>query len=364
MEESKYEYKVINDLLISSSECSLYLQNKFPHSDSHEKKLVTLCIYQVVEGNYSPFLTFLLQKNITQDITTIAFPTMSLTNSMIFENDCFLNNTIEYIQLLLMTKFIDVNDEDIIINGLCEHGSNTYVFIDITKCKIDIYDVYAKNHLWFCLIDEIVNTGHICNIKINSSVSNFFIENKDFMFLHNTEKDDKYEIPMVAYVGRDVSKLNFTYIFGVTKAGNQSIMGPYYYFTNYKNAMIKGSTIINEDGKYKKGGIIRFAIFLGKLTLKLNNLEDDVDVSETKMERLTDNKLLQLYEQLTNRISDHNGIWNEDYDSVYLPNIILDNGEHLKESLTYVLKNYNQQCPLSYHYIDTKTICTEEYSIM
>jgi len=364
MEENKYEYKAINDLLISPSDSSLYLQNKFPHSDSDEKKLVNLCIYQVVQGNYSPFLTFLLQKNITQDVTTVSFPSMPLTNSMIFENDCFLDNTIEYIQLLLMTKFIDVNEEDIIVNGLCEHESNTYVFIDITKCKIDIYDVYAKNHLWFCLIDEIVNSGHICNIKINSRVSDFFIENKDFMFLHNTEKDEKYEIPMVAYVGKEVSKLNFTYIFGVAKAGNQSIMGPYYYFTNYKNAVSQGATIINDNGQYKKGGIIRFAIFLGNLSLKLNNVEDDVDMSETKMERLTDNKLSQLYEQLTNRISDHNGSWNEEYDSVYLPNIILDNGEHLKESVTYVLKNYNQQHSLSYHYIDTKTLETGKYSII
>lgn len=362
MEENKYEYKAINELLISSDNISLYLKNKFPSSD--EKKLIHLCIYQVVPGNYNPFLTFLLQKNITQDITTVSFPSMPLTNSMIFENDCFLGNTIEYIQLLLMTKFIDVNEEDIIINGLCEHDSIPYVFIDITKCKIDIYDIYAKNHLWFCLIDEIVNTGYICNIKINSIVSDFFIENKDFMFLHDTETDEKYEIPMVAYVGRDISKLNFTYIFGVAKADNQSIMGPYYYFTNYKNAMIQSSTLINENGQCKKGGVIRFAIFLGKFSLKLNNIEDDIDTSETKMERLTDTKLSQLYEQLTNRISDHNGTWNEDYDSVYLPNIVLDNGEHLKESMTYVLKNYNQQHSLSYHYTDMKSLETYKYSIM
>lgn len=362
MEGNKYEYKAVNNLLSDPIDISLYLQNKFPLTD--EKKLVHLCIYQVISGNYNPFLNFLMQKNTNHDTVDLSFPSMSLTNSMMFENDFFLDNTVEYVQLLLMTKFIDVNEEDIIVNGVYEHGSNTYVFIDVTKCKIDIYDIYAKNHLWFCLIDEIVNSGHICNIKINSNVSDFFIENKDFMFLHDTESGKKYETPVVAYAGKELSKLNFTYIFGVTKADNQSIMGPYYYFTNYKNALVQSSTIINENGKYKKGGIVRFAIFLGKLFVKLNNVYDDVDMSETKMERLTDNKLSHLYEQLTNRISDHNGTWDEDYDSVYLPNIVLDNGEHLKESVTYVLKNYNQQHSLSYHYTNTKTLDTCKYSIM
>ena len=52
------------------------------------------------------------------------------------------------------------------------------------------------------------------------------------------------------------------------------------------------------------------------------------------------------------RISDHVGKWGENYDSVFLGKIELDNGEYLKNTPIYVLKEYEQQIPLSYHFID------------
>ena len=55
------------------------------------------------------------------------------------------------------------------------------------------------------------------------------------------------------------------------------------------------------------------------------------------------------------RISDYDGIWSKDYDSCYLGNIKLDNDEKMPYSPLYVLKNYNQQIPLSYHYINNTT---------
>ena len=110
MEEHNYIYKALNDkLLTNPTEISLYLQNKFPVSD--EKKLVHLCIYQVVSGYYNPFLSFLLQRNVSHNTNTsnLSFPSMPLTNSMMFDNEFFFENTVEYVELLLMTKFIYVD---------------------------------------------------------------------------------------------------------------------------------------------------------------------------------------------------------------------------------------------------------------
>ena len=60
------------------------------------------------------------------------------------------------------------------------------------------------------------------------------------------------------------------------------------------------------------------------------------------------------------RISDHDGNWTNDADSCYLGNIELDNGDRLKNTPMIVLKNYNQQIPLSYHYI-SKSCLKETY---
>ena len=53
------------------------------------------------------------------------------------------------------------------------------------------------------------------------------------------------------------------------------------------------------------------------------------------------------------RISDHDGKWAETYDSSYLSNVELDNGVIFNKTIL-VLKEYEQQIPLSYHFISNK----------
>ena len=58
-------------------------------------------------------------------------------------------------------------------------------------------------------------------------------------------------------------------------------------------------------------------------------------------------------ERLLMRISDHDGKWSEKYDSAYLGNVELDNGEVFDKNIL-VLKEYEQQIPLTYHYVNKK----------
>ena len=81
----------------------------------------------------------------------------------------------------------------------------------------------------------------------------------------------------------------------------------------------------------------------------LNYPEDPNDESKIKMEKIEDN-----YEKLTVRITDYDGKWAEKYDSIFIGNIELDNGEKIKNAPIYVIKNYEQQVPLSYHYLDKR----------
>ena len=166
-------------------------------------------------------------------------------------------------------------------------------------------------------------------------------------------------------------------------------MGPFYYFTNYKNAVkmsidsynnkynttpnseidtstSTSSSIIQPNvlsnmirNKFmnidKKIGIIRSVIFLGVNKVPTNYPEDEADESyHSSILSSIDNENAQI-----NRISDHNGLWTEKYDSVYLGKLLLDNGKFITGIPMWVVKDYNQQLSLSYHYLSSKLLNDE-----
>jgi hypothetical protein len=115
-------------------------------------------------------------------------------------------------------------------------------------------------------------------------------------------------------------------------------LGAYYYFTNYKNSLlIHDDAESNASQTLFSRGVVRFALFIENQKM-IQNLP--IDNSEIKKE-----------EVLLNRISDHNGNWATDYDSAYIGNISLDDGNYLKNTPIIVVRDYEQQVSLSYHYI-------------
>jgi hypothetical protein len=106
------------------------------------------------------------------------------------------------------------------------------------------------------------------------------------------------------------------------------------------------------SGKYKKGGIIRFVIFLGSMKTPMNKPEDEVDLSLTKQALLE----LDKKHRQTMRISDHDGKWTERFDSVKLGCLELDDGSRLMESPLWVVKDYDRIIPISCHYIDSTSL--------
>ena len=209
-----------------------------------------------------------------------------------------------------------------------------------------LYESDKTNKIWFALFDEIINYKSICGVLIDSSVTNFFVNNDDFIFLSN-KNDDNFEIPIVGYIGLNGinhNKLSFVYTFGNSQKDKNALFGPYFYFTDFKNSIIQGG--------YQKGSIVRFALFLGKMKFVENFPNDESDFSETKKKRINDANLDKNMEAQTMRISDHDGRWAENYDSVFLGETELDNGAILKNTPIFVVKTYKQQIPLSYHFID------------
>ena len=337
----------LNEKYLNQSVCDKLIEAKFYYYkglDNLEKNIdnilkynnkitnIFVCGYRVNNTELFPFLNFLLKNDIeTKELIFPSFSSNELSSDIISKIEQKMNSIF----------YNTVSDDKYEYQGFYHYKNNIYLFFDFTNCKLIINNVYKNSIIWSVLIDEIINIKHVCNIKINSIVSEFLNKNIDFTILK--DKNNKiYEVPCVTYIGKETSKLNFTYIFGTTKPDDNLLFGYYYYFTNFKNA-------INQIIKGKKGGIIRFALFTGLTKVILNNVTDSVDESMLKRELNNNN----LYENLTLRITDYDGNWAKNYDSVYIGDIELDNGEKMKNTPIYVVKKYEQQISLSYHFINT-----------
>jgi hypothetical protein len=366
---------------------------------------IHLCMYNVNTTAKHPFLEFYLIKNRHDDF----YPDILCFPSFFYYNEMNIDISTESLKIFKML-FIDV--ANIKFNGyLLEETNNLsdlYLFYEYknvveetppptpppkTDNAIGNGEMYRNDILWKVVIDEIVNSRLVCNFPINDIVTYFFLRNPQFMFLYkynNNENNIIYEIPTAVYHGVNESMLYFKYIFGIPKTNYDDIMGPFYYFTNYKNAVkmsidsyknkynntpnsdgdtttnssqptspnvlsnILGSTFMNTD---KKIGIIRSVIFLGVNKVPMNYPEDEVDESyHSSILSSIDNENAQ-----TNRIFDHNGSWTEKYNSVYLGNLLLDNGKFISGTPLWVVKDYNQQTSLSYHYLSS-TLLKDEWS--
>lgn len=311
----------------------------------NEYRNIYISAYYVNTSGKFPFLQFLLMKAQNYSLT---FPT--LTSFYELHPETLAKYSIVYLSGLLNILDFETFSNNIQYNGVCECNDDLYIFFNMTNCEIVIDDVYSFSNVRFAIMDEMINCKHVCNIPVSNDTTDFFIQNDRSIYLCNSDNGEEYEIPSVGYVGKpSLEKMNFTLMFGETAKNKSAILGPYFYFTSFKNSAKQITDV-------KGGGIVRFALFTGSTKYIENNPDDAVDESDIKKERLHDENLDAKYEVLTMRISDHDGKWAENYDSVYLGNIELDDGSDLEETQLLVLKECNQQVPLSYHFISQSNL--------
>jgi len=311
-----------------------------------EIKKIYICGYRVNNNEMYPFLDFLLKND---------FETKQLVFPFVEPSDLSIDNISKIKKKMNVIFYNTIYDDKCEYKGWYHYKNNIYLFFDFTNCKLIINNTHKSSIVWSVLVDEIINKKHVCNIKIDLDVIGFFNENIIFSILKD-ENEKIYEIPCVVYVGKEISKINFTYIFGVSKPDNNLLFGSYYYFTDFKNAIKQGGWSEIKNDKNIKGGIVRFALFTGSTKVILNNVSDSIDESEIKSQLTSTKNPNNLYEDLTLRITDYDGKWIQKYDSVYVGDIELDNGEKMKNTPIYVAKNYEQHIPISYHFIDKKLL--------
>lgn len=339
-EQKFYNYEALNLLIDNIDEYLTVNAEKITN--------IKIISYEIKNNSKYPYIKYLLTKKL--ETNTLFFPELEIDYLNLDTEKLITLVKLNLFSLLNLNEY-DNYDKHAHFKGFYINNEELYIIFDLTNCNIEIENTLRKYTMWFCLIDEIINHTNICNFSIEQSVTDFFNCNIDFCFLKN-KNGTNYEVPNIGYVGITQNKINFTHIFGVSKKDNNAILGPYYYFTDYKNSL-KECELINNNNN---ASIVRFALFLGKIKVIENSINDEMDKSDTKKERLLDSNLDSTLEELTIRISDHDGKWRENYDSVYLGEVKLDNDEYLKNTPIIVIKEYDQQVPLSCHYINNNYI--------
>ena len=345
-----YEYPIEDDLERDFSKLLLKKNSR-----------INICCYMVSTNGLKPYLKYLLYK----------YPESEEAYSDLLVFPFFLHDGESDIRercIDEITEYLDNigGSSSVYVRGYKEGESGVNVFIELDGKVYDslneIKHQTRGSELWFVLIKEIIDVRNVVNFPIHSSVTDFFLNNMSFLFL--LDKDQRpYTLPLVAYHGNYYKVISFVAVFGLKKSSVFSSLGPYYYFGTYEKALryavwthshkpmtVDGETItINDTGKYKKGGIVRFAIFPGNMKVFLNRPDDPEDVSRLTQEKKADDEWISQ----TARLRDVDGKWAEKYNSVYQGVMILADGRKNQRGPHWVLRDYEQQTPLTYHYVDT-----------
>jgi len=331
------------------------LATKFSQIDQKKFKTIFFCIYRVrTEPENEPFLEYLLYKYPKKDKDVCIFPFIKQTKTT-------------SIQKIIFSMMIDTLKQPRLkwaYKGYVSDENNLYLFIKLTgeKRKLFSQRVLERNtKWWWAIIDEVCNSRHILNFPIHKIVTQLFLANPILIYLKDT-MGQKKPIPRSLYYGRSAQFIPFNFVFG-PKIRSKGLYGPYYYLGNYNkairyagwtvnyNKLIKGNVAISDDnGKIYKGGIVRYAVFLGKrLKVLLNHPDDIGEKINPKLDKIL---------PFQQRLSDREGKWAKDYDSLYYGRAEIP---EIKNGIWryypgFVTKLFKQQIPLTMHIVDEKTL--------
>lgn len=284
----------------------------------NSKSKVQLVFYTINVIHQKPFLKFLLHKKSDK----FYFPILPTKNNVEKSISTFFKNNLNYKECKYTIK------------GGIKSNNSVNIIIEYSNPSTSVVKLSKNSLLWWALPYEIMNTQTICNFDIDESVYKFFSSNQKLLYLYSdiTNKT-KFETPIVLYYGDHEDKIKYYSIFGIDKKDSSSLLGSFYYFSDYKtsvknagwnsNPLLSHETnpdiIINKDGKHNKGAILRTIVFLGNSTVYIINKKS---------------------EEIKNEAT-----WFKSNSSIFIgPNKDID--------MEFVIKNYEQHSPLSSHNFD------------
>ena len=285
------------------------------YTSKYDTGTIHLCGYYVNKTRKTPFLEFIMRKydKNHEKKDALSFTKYNYTKN--YPITIYSNFILESI-----SKAYKINDGMYEYKGFIQKDNQFYVFYDFSDCSIKVQDLNRDTNLWLITMDEIMNHRKVCNFPIDKEVTDFFTNEDNLELCYLTDTNNNiYETPTIAYSGTSLFKLDYMAYFGTEQTiQNEYLEEPQYYYTDYQTSFkMAGWPTKEEDVEETKGGIVRFALFLGYM--KIHSQKDETESC--------------------------------DYDSVY----INKNGHPI-----WALKTNERQCSLSCHYID-KTVLGKEW---
>lgn len=235
-----------------------------------------------------------------------------------------------------------------------------------------------SQQFWWCLPDELVNYQKVLNFPVSKHSHSFLLQNPSLLYLHHKKEDGsigyRIETPAVGFHGTHYDLLPLIVSYGLKPSTLYPMMGPYYYFgtfrkavryagwtSTYKPRKIGDAYIADKYGLYNKGGIVRFALFLGKMKAFMNLPTDVDDKSERYYNRVRSASRNEIkYENIILKMHDHDGKWVEQYNSAYVGRSRLSSGGLFMKNPEFVTREFEQQALLSYHELDKTTLTYDD----
>lgn len=322
-------------------------------SSIKNREVMYICVYRVNTTSKKPFLEFCLHKD-SRDVLSFPFLKHKSGKEPSIEGSDFIK-----------TIF---GSKSTISFYIRRRENENYLFYEIKDYTYKPKFMLKKTQWWWSLITEMVNYKKLMNFNISTMITDLFLEHPSLLYLTNRD-NIPIEIPGVGFHGTYFDILNFIMSYGLRPSTLLSMMGPYYYFgtfrkavryagwtSNYSTREIDGKIIADSKGRYKKGGIARFAVFLGKTKAFLNHPTEKDDFSDIVKERIRENPRDERWEKLILKLHDHNGEWAKEYDSAYIGRVRLSNGGLFMKNPEFITKHNDQNLLLSTHELDQKTL--------
>lgn len=330
----------VSDLFLDKQTDYVYkiasVLNKDKLKSSNNSSKVFICPYRVNTNGLKPFLQYLLYCDTVEE-----------TDNQLLYFPFFQSVQGETIKQQSEEFFDDLTNKQFTYSFQGTHniGDNIYVFIELTNESFDLDTEKLfnsrENNLIFCLMDEIVNTRIVFDLPIHYTVTSLLNGIPETLYLYNTQ-GQPYEAPSVVYTGNYFDYSIFNSVFGEKKSiSKSSIAGNYYYFYDFDTAKQKSLEMSDEDyseldeedvkritipntRKFTRGGVVRLAVFTGKMKVILN---EDTPIFTTPNKK---------------------DMWTEQYNSVFIGKVSLQNGDYLPDVPITIIESNEQQIPLNF----------------
>lgn len=338
------------------------LQKNFKEIKLIKGTKVFICIYNVSykinETKKNPFLRYLLYKysDISRFSDLITFPFFT------YENKNILNSA--------NNKVFEIINKKLKPKGYLNNKDGLFIFYNQEFDDFIFEKKNKKDNYWWTIIDEICNLKKVLYFKIHDSVTNIFFKNPFLIYLYDME-DNNFETPVITFKGEHMDLINYVASFGI-RPSSRSRFGPFYTSGTYNWAIryagwsryylkqeFIGKKISDDNGKFKRGGILRLITFLGNLDEqkvilynKDNYFYDLIKFyDDVKVKSKEDNK------KYMDKKNKYTGTWALESKTLIIPKIKLEKDiGYFNINTEYIIDNGDNQLTLSIHELNMKSL--------